>query len=435
MDCTPYLTYVTGELITATILNTDVRDNLLETGPALVTTKGDIVVAAAANNLDRVAVGANERQLVADSAETTGVRWTPRHLWFKGADIASAATITPGTDGNLFHITGITTITAIATLQAGSIIVLVFDGALTLTHNATTLILLNAANLVTVAGDVVVLISEGAGNWRELSRRLAAGGSTIRFDRSAAITAAQYEVGRDADVTNQLHFNVPTGASFEFSINDAEVLKLSLTATVFNDLGADTDFRAESDANANFFVLDAGLFTGQGGVGFWTAPSAGRPFLISPVLGSLDAIVLSLEGSWTVGGGGNSLFSITTAVTGLAGTSTNVLQLAPAITVPGGVAITNLFALNIAPTFVAGTAPTLAATVRILGAPGLAAAANDYSLWVDAGLVRWDDPIALGAGVAPTLGTIGGSGPATAGQNQWLRVNINGTTMFIPVWA
>ena len=69
-------TWTTGELVTASIMNVHVRDNLNETGPFLVTTKGDIVVASAANNLDRVAVGANNTILTADSAEVTGVKWT-----------------------------------------------------------------------------------------------------------------------------------------------------------------------------------------------------------------------------------------------------------------------------------------------------------------------------------------------------------------------
>jgi hypothetical protein len=41
---------------------------------------------------------------------------------------------------------------------------------------------------------------------------------------------------------------------------------------------------------------------------------------------------------------------------------------------------------------------------------------------------------ALGGGAAPTLGTIGGSGPATAGQNSWLAVYIAGTLSYLPVW-
>ena len=42
--------------------------------------------------------------------------------------------------------------------------------------------------------------------------------------------------------------------------------------------------------------------------------------------------------------------------------------------------------------------------------------------------------VALGGGAAPTFGTIGGSGPATAAQNSWLKVKINGTDSFIPIW-
>jgi hypothetical protein len=46
-----------------------------------------------------------------------------------------------------------------------------------------------------------------------------------------------------------------------------------------------------------------------------------------------------------------------------------------------------------------------------------------------------NDGIALGGGAAPTLGTIGGSGPTAAGQAQWLRVSIGGTAHYIPAWT
>jgi hypothetical protein len=68
-------TWVTAELVTAAIGNTHWRDNLKETAPHLVTTKGDIVVASAANNLDRVGVGSNDEVLIAASGETTGIKW------------------------------------------------------------------------------------------------------------------------------------------------------------------------------------------------------------------------------------------------------------------------------------------------------------------------------------------------------------------------
>jgi len=42
----------------------------------------------------------------------------------------------------------------------------------------------------------------------------------ITWTAGEAVTAASYQIGRDADGTNQLHFNIPTGATIEFSIND-----------------------------------------------------------------------------------------------------------------------------------------------------------------------------------------------------------------------
>lgn len=88
-------------------------------------------------------------------------------LWEQGSDIASAATISIG-EGGYFHVTGTTTITDIdfGTTKAGRAAKLVFDGALTLTHNATTLILPTGANITTAAGDTCLVVSEGGDNVR-----------------------------------------------------------------------------------------------------------------------------------------------------------------------------------------------------------------------------------------------------------------------------
>ncbi len=56
-------TWVTGELVTASIMNTHIRDNLNETSPALVTTEGDILVASGANALARLAEGTDNEYL------------------------------------------------------------------------------------------------------------------------------------------------------------------------------------------------------------------------------------------------------------------------------------------------------------------------------------------------------------------------------------
>ena len=43
--------------------------------------------------------------------------------------------------------------------------------------------------------------------------------------------------------------------------------------------------------------------------------------------------------------------------------------------------------------------------------------------------------IALGGGAAPTLGTIGGSGPTVAAQQGWIELNQDGTAYWVPAWV
>jgi microcystin-dependent protein len=114
-----------------------------------------------------------------------------RGLSHKGSDIASAATTDIGAVEGLFHdITGTTSITSLGTVRAGILKVLKFEGALTLTHNATSLILPGGTSILTVDGDVGVFISEGSGNWRCVSYtsagRDAPAGMVVPYAGSAA---------------------------------------------------------------------------------------------------------------------------------------------------------------------------------------------------------------------------------------------------------
>lgn len=120
-------------------------------------------------------------------ATTVGTNWddnlrmiqkvTRGWLASKGADIASAGTTDLGAIEGLMHdITGTTPITAFGTVSAGIWKILKYEGVLTLTHNATSLILLGAANRTTADGDTQIVISEGSGNWREIAYFIATSG-------------------------------------------------------------------------------------------------------------------------------------------------------------------------------------------------------------------------------------------------------------------
>jgi hypothetical protein len=82
--------------------------------------------------------------------------------------LASAGSLNLGgvVAGDYIDITGTTSITSFGTIDAGIERTLIFSGALTLTHNSTSLILPTGANITTVAGDVFTFRSEGSGNWR-----------------------------------------------------------------------------------------------------------------------------------------------------------------------------------------------------------------------------------------------------------------------------
>lgn len=85
----------------------------------------------------------------------------------KWTDIASATTTNlAGATGDYGDVTGTTTITGLGTAPAGVERTVNFTGALTLTHNATSLILPTGANITTAAGDVAMFRSLGSGNWK-----------------------------------------------------------------------------------------------------------------------------------------------------------------------------------------------------------------------------------------------------------------------------
>lgn len=86
--------------------------------------------------------------------------------FLKGADVASAGTITA--TGNSFHVTGTTTITSVSGtfIEAGSVVTIIFDGALTFTDGSN---LKLAGNFSTTADATITLQYDGT-NWYEITR-------------------------------------------------------------------------------------------------------------------------------------------------------------------------------------------------------------------------------------------------------------------------
>ena len=109
---------------------------------------------------------------------------------------------------------------------------------------------------------------------------------------------------------------------------------------------------------------------------------------------------------------------------------------APSINVGTGT-VTTAAALNV------GGNPSNATNrvgLRIISNPSGGGGVN-AALWVTAGRSKFDgvvdinNPIALGGGATATLGTIGASGPTTAAQQEWVQIEVNGNTRWIPAWA
>jgi len=86
--------------------------------------------------------------------------------FYKGANVASGTTITA--TGNLFHVTGTTTITSVSgtDITAGSTITIIFDGVLTFTDGSN--LKLNG-DFVTTADDTITLTNDGT-NFYEITR-------------------------------------------------------------------------------------------------------------------------------------------------------------------------------------------------------------------------------------------------------------------------
>lgn len=100
-----------------------------------------------------------------------------------------SATSTPifAAAANSVIISGTTTITSFDTYTAGAIRDVTFSGILTLTYNATSLVIPGAASITTAAGDTAVVQSLGSGNSRILFYQKATGHSIVGGNLTAVV--------------------------------------------------------------------------------------------------------------------------------------------------------------------------------------------------------------------------------------------------------
>lgn len=118
-------------------------------------------------NRGGTSVASTTEQLTGTDANRASTPDSVSALWEKGSDVASASTLTLG-EGGYFHVTGTTTITDIdfGTAKDGRKAILVFDGVLTLTHNATTLICPTGASITTAVGDTCMVVQDSSDNMK-----------------------------------------------------------------------------------------------------------------------------------------------------------------------------------------------------------------------------------------------------------------------------
>jgi hypothetical protein len=152
----------------------------------------------------------------------------------KGADIASADTMTIGTGGSYFDITGTTGISTI-NCAAGRIFTLQFDGAVTLTHSSS-LYLNGAVNFTSEANDHLTFVAVAANDVRQIGAGLkdggspvAAGGDCVFLSSTTASAASSIDITSADGLDSSLysHYGVYIGGVFPTTTMNDLVLRLS----------------------------------------------------------------------------------------------------------------------------------------------------------------------------------------------------------------
>ena len=189
------------------------------------------------------------------------------------ATVASAATCNIGlAASNRVFVTGTTSITSLGSVAAGVVRSVTFSGALTLAHNATSLILPGGANITTSSGDVAEFESLGSGNWRCTCYQRADGLPAVLPTSDLPIfivnanTTAQYGV-HYVFLVGAVTLTLPSPGTAGNTGKRIKITNGSNTTTPIVDFGAgklrqqSPGAMTLSDVNAKFEITDTGNST------------------------------------------------------------------------------------------------------------------------------------------------------------------------------
>lgn len=194
----------------------------------------------------------------------------PSTIGRKGEDITAAATTDIGAaTGDFVDITSTAAITALGTIGAGIERTVRFKGAMTLTHNAASLILPSASNITTADGDVAMMRSLGSGNWQCVNYMKSDGTAVVSSTSLSAATQAEMESASSTAV-----YVSPARAQFHPSASKAWVsfdgtgtlsVQESYNVSSVTDLGTG-DYRinfSPSFANTTYATCVGASWTGS----------------------------------------------------------------------------------------------------------------------------------------------------------------------------
>jgi len=202
-------TWVTGEVVTAALLNAQVKGNLDLSAPAIMTTAGDIIYASGANTPARLAKDTNSTRVLTNTGTSNVPAWAQVTLTSGvtgtlpvGNGGTGATTLT---DGGIILGSGTAAVTAMSVLADGEIVV--GDGstdpvALAAFSSSTgTLKVASGGTGASSLTDKAVLISQDSGTDTVGSVALTSSGQII-IGGSSGPAAATISAGTNVTITN-----------------------------------------------------------------------------------------------------------------------------------------------------------------------------------------------------------------------------------------